>query len=245
MSVKAFKGFDKNLRCRAFQYEVGKTFESDKAELCASGFHACEYPLDVFCYYPPSTSRYAEVELDGVSDERRDDDTKVCAQKITIKAELDLPGIIKAAVEYIFAHAKKTGKKAATGDRGAASATGDQGAASATGYRGAASATGDQGAASATGYQGAASATGYQGAASATGDRGAASATGDQSIACAHGIYSSASGSLGNWIVLSEWSDESGEWQRINVKAFKVDGKRIKPEVFYTLKNGKPVEAER
>ena len=144
------------------------------------------------------------------------------------------------------------GAASATGYQGAASATGDQGAASATGYQGAASATGDQGAASATGNRGAASATGdrgaasatgNQGAASATGDRGAASATGKESIALAAGKDCKAKGALGCWIVLTE----RGEWDGstypiISVKAFKVDGKSIKEDTFYTLINGEAVE---
>ena len=144
------------------------------------------------------------------------------------------------------------GAASATGYQGAASATGDNGAASATGYQGAASATGDYGAASATGYQGAASATGNRGAASATGDygaasatgyQGAASATGKESIALAAGKDCKAKGALGCWIVLTE----RGEWDGntypiISVKAFKVDGKSIKEDTFYTLINGEAVE---
>ena len=145
------------------------------------------------------------------------------------------------------------GAASATGNQGAASATGDQGAASATGNRGAASSTGNQGAASASGYrgaasatgnQGAASSTGYQGAASATGYQGAASATGKESIALAAGKDCKAKGALGCWIVLAE----RGEWDGntypiVSVKAFKVDGKSVKADTFYTLVNGEAVEA--
>ena len=135
------------------------------------------------------------------------------------------------------------GAASATGDQGAASATGDQGAASATGYQGAASATGDYGAASATGYQGAASATGNRGAASATGDYGAASATGKESIALAAGKDCKAKGALGCWIVLTERGKWDGStYPIISVKAFKVDGKSIKDNTFYSLVNGEAVE---
>jgi hypothetical protein len=136
------------------------------------------------------------------------------------------------------------GAASATGDQGAASATGNRGAASSTGNQGAASATGDQGAASSTGNQGAASSTGYQGAASATGYQGAASATGKESIALAAGKDCKAKGALGCWIVLAE----RGEWDGntypiVSVKAFKVDGKSVKADTFYTLVNGEAVEA--
>ncbi|RJO60831.1 MAG: hypothetical protein C4542_08255, partial [Dehalococcoidia bacterium] len=128
---------------------------------------------------------------------------------------------------------------------GAASATGDSGAASATGDRGAASATGDRGAASATGDSGAASATGYRGAASATGDSGAASAEGKHSVALVTGVDGRARGRLTDWIVLTERErNADGEWQIKGMRAVPVDGKTIKEDVYYTLKNGKIIEAE-
>ena len=201
-----YKGMDQNMQCRGFQYEVGKKYETEDAEVCEKGFHAFEYPLDVFNYYPPAGSRFFEVEQSGKLS-KSGNDSKVASTKIKIGAEISIAGLVKAAVEYTKERAKEVPGGHATGNRGAASATGNRGAASATGNRGAASATGDQGAASATGnrgaasatgYQGAASATGYQGAASATGNRGAASATGDQGAASATGNRGAAS-ATGNW----------------------------------------------
>ena len=205
-TIFSYKGFDKDLKCRDFQYALGETFTHEGAVgACSSGFHACEYPLNVFDYYAPAGNRFAVVEQSGDLSRKKDGDTKVASRTITIKAELTLAGLVEAAIEYTtsrclpidpISQASATGDRgaaSATGTRGAASATGYQGAASATGTRGAASATGDQGAASATGDQGAASATGYRGAASATGDRGAASATGDQGAASATGTRGAAS----------------------------------------------------
>ena len=187
-----YKGMDKDMKCRGFQYEVGGEYETDKAKACECGFHACEYPLDVFNYYPPAESRFFEVEQSG-SISKSDENTKVASTKIKIGAELSIAGLVKAAVEYTKERCTQNEGDKATGTRGAASATGTRGAASATGDQGAASATGDQGAASATGTWGAASATGYQGAASATGDQGAASATGYQGAASATGTRGAAS----------------------------------------------------
>lgn len=98
--LKCFKGFDKDLKCRDFQYEIGKEYEEEKAGLCECGFHACEHPLDVLGYYPPvDGSRYCSVELED-SGERHDDDTKVCGKKIKVCAEIGIKGLIKAAFEY-------------------------------------------------------------------------------------------------------------------------------------------------
>ena len=133
--MKVYKGTDKEMKCRGFQYEQGKTAETNAAKLCNKGFHACEAPLDVFAYYPPATSRYFEADLEDVSEERHSDDTKVVGRKITLGAELNVAGLCKAHFEYVKAHTttEHTDPKMATaGDRGAATA----------GYRGAATSRG-------------------------------------------------------------------------------------------------------
>ena len=163
-TVTSYKGFDAKWKCRSFQYAVGETYRHEgEVAACNAGFHACEHPLNVFSYYPPAGSRFAIVEQSGDLS-RHSDDTKIASRSITIKAEIDLPGLIRAAIEYTFKRANPVGRY------GAASATGDYGAASATGYQGAASATGRYGAASATGDQGVAiSACNGRAMASATG----------------------------------------------------------------------------
>ena len=130
--MKLYKGFDKDLKCRDYQFEVGKEYEEEKADICDCGFHACENPLDVFGYYPPADSRYCEVDLD-VNDQKSDDSKRV-GKRIKINAEIGLPGLIKAGVEYIkdqvdWEHAKVSN----TGDQSAATNTGDQSAATVTG----------------------------------------------------------------------------------------------------------------
>ena len=125
--MKAFKGFDKNLQCRGLQYEIGGTQEFDNVKLCERGGHACEAPLDVFNYYAPGDgSRYCVVEMDGVSEERGDDSKRV-AKKLTVGAEIGIPGLVKAHIEYVKAHTttEHTDPKAATaGNRGAATSRG-------------------------------------------------------------------------------------------------------------------------
>ena len=150
--MKMYKGFDKDLKCRDFQYEIGKTYEEPTAYLCSSGFHACEYPLDVFVYYAPDKmSRYCEVDLDDLSNKKSNEDSKRCGKKIAVKAEIGIAGLVKAAVEYTMEKAIPENSEHATGWQGAASATGDYGAASATGNYGAASATGEESVAAALG----------------------------------------------------------------------------------------------
>ena len=233
MSIKAYKGMKRDMTCRGFQYEIGKEYETNSAKACTSGFHACEYPLDVFNYYPPFDSRFFEVEQSGDLS-KGSDDTKIASTKIKIGAELNIAGLVKAAVEFTTNRCTQGEGDKATGSRGAASATGDYGAASATGYQGAASATGDYGAASATGYRG---------AASATGSRGAASATGKSSVALASGVDGKAMGEIGCAIFLVERGEWDGEtYPILSAKAAVVDGETIKPGVWYTLKNGEIVE---
>ena len=201
--MKAFKGFNKDLTCRGYQYEEGKEFHTERAECCDTGFHACEYPLDCFGYYDPAHSVFHEVELSGEMD-KSGDNTKVCATDIKIGARLSIAGLVKMAIDFTMSKVNKEagsderhGFASATGYKGASSATGDCGASSATGYKGASSATGDYGASSATGYKGASSATGDCGASSATGYKGASSATGDYGASSATG-YKGASSATGN-----------------------------------------------
>ena len=253
--MKVYKATDKDMKCRGFQYTLDKTAEVEgDIELCEKGLHACEMPLDVLGYYAPGDgSRYFEAELEDVSDEKHSDDTKRVGKKLTLSAEIGIPGLVKAQVEYVKAQCdfdnaikkanaeKKThatgesGAASATGWSGAASATGERGAASATGERGAASATGESGAASATGERGAASATGERGAASATGWSGAASATGKYCVAMTTGLFGRVMGEIGNAIVCVERRN-NGEIAAILSGI--VDGETLKPGVWYTVKDG-------
>ena len=253
--MKVYKGTDKDMKCRGFQYNLGEAAVFDgEPHLCRAGLHACEQPIDVLNHYAPNESRYFEADAEEVTDERKLDDSKIVAKKMTLKAEIGVPGLVKAQIEYIknqigfedaIKRANAEKENHATGDQGAASATGYRGAASATGNQGAASATGYRGAASATGDPGAASATGDQGAASATGYQGAASATGKAGVALAAGLECKAMGALGCAICCVERGEWDGEAHPIiAVKAAIVDGEKIKADTWYQLKNGEFVEVE-
>lgn len=130
--MKCYKGFDKDLKCRDFQYEIGKEYEEERDEICDTGFHACENPLDVFGYYAPADSRYCEVDLDA--NDQKSDDNKRVGKKIYIKAEIGIAGIIKAGVEYIKDQVNwDDDKKSNTGNWSVATNTGDWSVATNTG----------------------------------------------------------------------------------------------------------------
>ncbi len=189
--VTAYKGFKQDLTCRGYQFEIGGTYKHEgEVEACASGFHSCEYPLDVFGYYAPGDSRFAIVKASGQLS-RHDDDSKIASATLVVEAEISMPTMISRAIDWIMARLDNSVEQTVVGDT--ASNTGYQSAASNTGYRSAASNTGYQSAASNTGYQSAASNTGYQSAASNTGNRSAASNTGNRSAASNTGDYSAAS----------------------------------------------------
>ena len=208
MSIKTYKGFDKDLKCRGFQYEIGKEYEEKKASACSCGFHACEMPIEVFSYYEPSKSRYCEVEQDGDLS-RHGDDTKVASTKIKIGAEIGIAGIVKAQVEYVKERAEESNTHHSTGDGSANSATG------------------------------------YGSANISTGAECSNSGLGEKNISVAWGKDSKCKGSVGSFLVLSEWADWDGEkYPFIGAKMVRVDGKKYKADTWYTLKNGKIIEAE-
>ncbi|EAM9431531.1 hypothetical protein BCN13_27305 [Salmonella enterica] len=154
--IVTFKGFNKDLKCRDFQFEIGKTFHHEgKVEACGSGFHACECPFDVFSYYPPAESRYAETISFGVTDHEEEGDTKIASSSITIKDELTLPQFIQRGIEWIWSkNDKSLEQQIMTGYRSAATNTGNQSAATNTGYRSAAEVSGSQSVAASLGIKG-------------------------------------------------------------------------------------------
>ena len=211
--IKAYKAFDKDLSCRGFKYEVGKEYEeTGDIKACEKGFHACPYPLDVFSYYTPAGSRFCEVEQSGKIDDSESD--KVCSSKIRIGAELDIRGLVKAAVSYVKERCTnecnaKPGKPATAGDGGAATA-GDGGAATA----------GDYGAATA---------------------RGKAS-TGSNGLSVARGKNVQVKGGIGAILVIAEERDDT--YDIVDWKAVAVDGEVVKADTWYRLENGELVEVD-
>ncbi|EGT0615092.1 hypothetical protein JAE52_001304 [Salmonella enterica] len=224
--IVTFKGFNKDLKCRDFQFEIGKTFHHDgKVEACGSGFHACEFPFDVFSYYHPAESRYAETISFGVTDREEEGDTKIASASITIKAELTLPQFIQRGIEWIWSKIDKSlEQQIMSGNWSAATNTGNRSAATNTGNRSAATNTGDRS------------------AATNTGDWSAAEVSGSQSVAAALGIEGKARASEGGAIVLC-YRDKNGEL--IHIRASKVGENDIMPNTWYQLnEDGEFVECE-
>ena len=224
-TIKTFKGFDHELKCRDFQYKVGETYTMvGKVEPCERGFHAIGEnvsPLNVFDYYPPSTdgkpSRYCEVELGGETKHHGD---KIVGSQIKIGAEIGIPGLAKAHVEWVKNNLVDDDEPKATN-------TGDQSAATNTGDQSAATNTGDQSAATNTGY------------------RSAAEVSGKESVAIATGKDCKVKGALGCGIVLAERGDWNGEtYPLVGIVSAIVDGETIKPDTWYTVKNGEFVEVK-
>ena len=248
--IKSYKGFNKDMTCKNKQYEVGKDYEEDKAVACECDMHACEYPLDCFKDYPPSKSVYCEVEQSG--DISRHDDSKIASTKMRIGAQLNIAGIVNAAIKYTKEKVEKTciEYKAATAGYCGAATAGDHGAATAgncgaatAGYCGAATAgycgaatAGNCGAATA-GDHGAATA-GYCGAATSRGK----SSTGENGLSVARGKWVKAKGGLGSILVIAE--EEQNSCKISSWKAVVVDGVNIKADTWYTLKDGELIEAE-
>ncbi|PXN15689.1 DUF7666 domain-containing protein [Salmonella enterica] len=233
--IVTFKGFNKDLTCRDFQFAIGETFHHDgKVEACGSGFHACECPFDVFSYYPPAESRYAETISFGVIDREEEGDTKIASASITIKSELTLPQFIQRGIEWIWSKIDKSlEQQIMTGNRSAATNTGNQSAATNTGNQSAATNTGNRSAATNTGDQSAATNTGCQ---------SAAEVSGSQSVAASLGIKGKSRASEGGAIVLC-YRDKNGEL--IHIRASKVGENGIMPNTWYQLnEDGEFVECE-
>jgi hypothetical protein len=250
--VTSIKGFDGNLRCRGFQYEIGGSYSVEGPIVaCENGFHACptdQHPLSVFEYYPPAGARYAVVEQSGESDKS---DNKLASATISVKFELTLGELVERAVKWVFDRADWKNVASVTGDgegatasgvRGAATASGYSGAATASGDSGAATASGDSGAATASGVRGAATASGVRGAATASGYSGAATASGDSGAATASGRFGRVRGADGCALFLVH---RDSEWKITHAWAGIVGTGGIKADTWYTLDaDGVPVECD-
>lgn len=222
MAIKSYKGFDKNLRCRDFQYKIGGIYEMDgEIKVCNRGFHACESPFDVFDYYTMIDSRFCEVEQDG-NISKEDRRTKICSSKIKIKTELKLADMINLGIEWLKEitlpeKIKTSIKDNSSGNYAQIGSSGDGAKIGSSGNNAQIGSSGNNAKIDSTGK--------------------------DCVIMCA-GINSVAKASKGSWITLSEWSYSEGKQRYIPicVKTEFVDGEKIKADTYYSLKGGVFVE---
>ena len=191
MTMKAYKGFNKDMTCRGFQFEEGKTYEEKEAKLCHAGFHACLNPLDCMGYYFLNDSVYHEVELDGVSDERHAEDTKVAAKKITIGARLDIAGMVKGAIDFVFASVKKDMNGATKNDDNSAqmASSGYSAQMASSGYSAQMASSGDYAQMASSGYYAKMASSGYYAKMASSGDYAQMASSGDYAQMASSGYY--------------------------------------------------------
>ena len=230
--IKSYKGFDKDMKCRDFQYEVGKEYNIDgEIKCCNRGFHACKSPLEVWDYYDMLNSRYAEVEQSGKID-AEENTTKVCSSHIKIKAELKLADIINIGVEWLKDITSPSKVKA----DGVLNDYGDR--------RKQIGSSGDSAQIGSSGYSAKIGSSGDSAKIGSSGDSAKINSTGEDSVIMCAGDNSKAKAKVGSWITLSEWK-WSGDKNRdvpVCVKTEYVDGVNIKADTWYQLKNGEFVE---
>ena len=215
--MKAYKGFNKDMKCRGFQFEEGKAYHEDTAVLCDCGFHACLDPLDCLGYYDPCDSVFHEVELDNVS-EQRENDTKVVAKDIKIGSRISIKDIVKESIDFTFSNVQK--------ENNTDCASGDSSSQAASGYSSRQAASGD-----------------YIRQA-ASGDYSIQETIGKNCVMMSAGNEGKAKGKIGSWIVLTEWKSRGNE-SIPTVVAKRIDGTEVKEDTWYTLKNGEFVEVKK
>ena len=263
-TIKSYKGMDKNMQCNGFQYEIGKTYETEDAVACQCGFHACEAPLNVWDYYPPvDGNRFFAVEQGGKLS-RHSKDSKVASTKLTVGAEIGIPGLVKAHVEWVKEQVKGATDAAQIGISGYAAQIGSSGDDAKIGSSGYAAQIGSSGRYAQIGSSGDAAKIG------SSGDEAKIGSSGDEAKIGSSGRYAQIGSSgddakivceadnaavacvgkrgkikapVGTWITLAEYGEYDGEgFPCICVKSAQIDGETLKANVFYTLRNGEFVE---
>ena len=220
--IKGYKAFNKGLKCRDMQYEVGKTYKMDnEPNCCEEGYHLCENPLDTLDYYSLIDSEFAEVEAIGKISRKKDsDDTKLATNKIKIGAKLDLKGFVQASVDFLIEHCKpsKEGEQASSGYNSKLASSG---------YNSQLASSGDYSQLASSGYYSKVEHT-----------------EGKPTVVCNIGVYGRAKGIKGDILVLAEYKEldlkkyKTYVYKPLEVKSIKVDGKKIKENTFYHLEDG-------
>ena len=242
--MKAYKGFNKDMTCRGFQFKEGETYTEDRAELCKSGFHACEDPLNVMDYYSPADgSIYREVELDEVC-EKRSNDSKIVAKKITIGAEIGIPGLVKAHIECITQTVEKDAAQiGSSGYYAKIGSSGDDAQIGSSGYYAQIGSSGDDAKIGSSGYYAKIGSSGRYAQIGSSGDDAQIECFADHAVIVCAGKRGQIKAPIGTWITLAEYGEYDGVGVPCKcVKSAIVDGKNIKADTWYKLENGEFVE---
>ena len=235
-AIKSYKGFDKNLKCRDFQYEIGKEYEMDgEIRVCNRGFHACESPFEVFDHYSMIGSRFCEVEQDG-NISKEDRGTKICSSKIKIKAELKLADMINLGVEWLKEITSPEKIKTSIKDN----SSGNYAKIGSSGNYAQIGSSGDDAQIGSSGDDAKIGSSGNGAKIGSSGDDAKIDSTGEGCVIMCAGINSVAKASKGSWITLSEWSysDKKQRYIPVCVKTEFVDGEKIKADTYYKLEGG-------
>ena len=268
--ITSYKGFDKNMKCRGFQYEVGKEYEIDgEIKCCNRGFHACKSPMEVWDYYDMLTSRFAKVEQSGKID-KEDNSTKVCSSRIKIKTELKLADIINIGVEWLKDITSPSKVKAnsvlndngdrrkqigssgdsaqigSSGDSAKIGSSGNSAKIGSSGYYAKIGSSGDSAQIGSSGDYAQIGSSGYSAQIGSSGYYAKIDSTGEDSVVMCAGNKSIAKATVGSWITLAEWkwNDKKKRNVPVCVKTEYVDGERIKADTWYQLKDGEFVEVD-
>ena len=238
--IIAYKAMNPDMTCRGKKYEVGKTYFEDKADCCNKGMHACENPFEVLRYYPMKNNpRFFEVECGGEIS-KSDEGSKLACTELTVKGELNFAGMLKATLDAVFRRVKDK-EPFSSGDSSTAGTSGDSSTAGTSGDSSTAGTSGNYSTAGTSGYYSTAGTSGDYSTAAATGPYCRAKAEGNNSIAVANGYKSKVKGSVGCYLVLTEYDDD-GNLLCADLKL--VNGISIKADTWYMLKDGLVVESE-
>ena len=251
INMKAYKGFNKDFTCRGFQFEEGKEYEEEEAVLCEKGFHACTNPLDVLNYYNDVEGKYCEVELDEVSNDKKENDSKICGKRIKINAEIGFVGLFKMGIEWlkeqtIFSKNDTNELEKSSGDGAKIGSSGDDAQIGSSGDGAQIGSSGDDAQIGSSGDYAKIGSSGYGAKIGSSGDGAKIGSSGKNSVVMCAGNNSIAKAKIGSWITLAEWGrDDNGDWIPINVVTKRVDGVEIKEDTYYKLVNGVFTEVDR
>ena len=251
MTMKGYKAYDHGLVCRGKQYEVGKTYEEDEAIICEKGMHYCDNLMDLMTYHDLIDENGEVMEVTEVEDMAESRDSKVdcnskkyCTTKLKVGAKIEFSSFVRGAVEFLFEKCKGSDNNDNGENSAQLASSGDSAQLASSGHSAQLASSGDYARLASSGDSAQLASSGYSAQLASSGDYARLASSGDYSVVAAIGTGSCAKAVKGNWITLAEWRyDENvNRWVPICVKTERVDGERIKADVFYKLEGGEFVE---